>query len=248
MIVTTSSAVPQRITRDRCAGSCVNRERVQSAARILRLRLRDPLLRNRYRYLEPPRRVRLAPTSKNVRTLPLSVSESAPRVPRLAAARAVFDPGPTQDATAGLAAPRATADSSGWARPASNRDPAIAGAPEASEVTVSAHVGHRGFLRVSRECLLIFGPTAGETMTEPAPTRWTLADGRDLLFFALPGHTPAPVPDRRPLPRDPQSVAGVAIRPPDRPVGDHRGAASRPHLQAGCRSVSAVSRPLRTDQ
>ncbi len=32
------------------------------------------------------------------------------------------------------------------------------------------------------------------------PTRWTLADGRDLLFFALPGHTPAPVPDRRSLP------------------------------------------------
>lgn len=32
------------------------------------------------------------------------------------------------------------------------------------------------------------------------PTRWTLADGRELLFFALPGHTPAPVPDRRPLP------------------------------------------------
>ena len=30
MIVTTSSVVPQRITRDRCAGSCVNRERVQS--------------------------------------------------------------------------------------------------------------------------------------------------------------------------------------------------------------------------
>jgi UDPglucose--hexose-1-phosphate uridylyltransferase len=42
-------------------------------------------------------------------------------------------------------------------------------------------------------------------MTEPAPTRWTLADGRDLLFFALPGHTPSPVPDRRPLPpRDSQ--------------------------------------------
>lgn len=37
-----------------------------------------------------------------------------------------------------------------------------------------------------------------------APTRWPLADGRDLLFFTLPGHTPAPVPDRRPLlPRDP---------------------------------------------
>jgi UDPglucose--hexose-1-phosphate uridylyltransferase len=33
-----------------------------------------------------------------------------------------------------------------------------------------------------------------------APTRWTLADGRDLLFFALPGHVPAPVADRRPLP------------------------------------------------
>jgi UDPglucose--hexose-1-phosphate uridylyltransferase len=32
------------------------------------------------------------------------------------------------------------------------------------------------------------------------PTRWPLADGRDLLFFSLPGHTPAPVPDRRPLP------------------------------------------------
>jgi UDPglucose--hexose-1-phosphate uridylyltransferase len=36
-------------------------------------------------------------------------------------------------------------------------------------------------------------------MKEPA-ARWTLADGRELLLFALPGHTPAPVPDRRPLP------------------------------------------------
>ncbi|BBX74925.1 galactose-1-phosphate uridylyltransferase [Mycobacterium shinjukuense] len=36
--------------------------------------------------------------------------------------------------------------------------------------------------------------------TVTAPTRWTLADGRDLLFFALPGHVPVPVPDRRPLP------------------------------------------------
>ncbi|MEY8018095.1 galactose-1-phosphate uridylyltransferase [Mycobacterium servetii] len=37
-----------------------------------------------------------------------------------------------------------------------------------------------------------------------APTRAKLADGRDLLFFALPGHRPAPVTDRRPLPaRDP---------------------------------------------
>src|SRR6201985_745191 len=31
-------------------------------------------------------------------------------------------------------------------------------------------------------------------------TRTTLADGRELLFFSLPGHTPAPVEDRRPLP------------------------------------------------
>ena len=31
-------------------------------------------------------------------------------------------------------------------------------------------------------------------------TRAKLADGRDLLFFALPGHRPAPVEDRRPLP------------------------------------------------
>ncbi len=37
-----------------------------------------------------------------------------------------------------------------------------------------------------------------------APTRAKLADGRDVLFFALPGHVPAPVADRRPLPpRDP---------------------------------------------
>jgi UDPglucose--hexose-1-phosphate uridylyltransferase len=32
------------------------------------------------------------------------------------------------------------------------------------------------------------------------PTHWPLADGRDLFFFSLPEHTPAPVPDRRPLP------------------------------------------------
>lgn len=34
-----------------------------------------------------------------------------------------------------------------------------------------------------------------------APTRAKLADGRELLFFALPGHEPAPVADRRPLPQ-----------------------------------------------
>jgi UDPglucose--hexose-1-phosphate uridylyltransferase len=33
-----------------------------------------------------------------------------------------------------------------------------------------------------------------------APTRAKLADGRDILFFALPGHRAAPVADRRPLP------------------------------------------------
>ena len=31
-------------------------------------------------------------------------------------------------------------------------------------------------------------------------TRWPLADGRELLLFSLSGHTPAPVPDKRPLP------------------------------------------------
>ncbi|SEH91545.1 UDPglucose--hexose-1-phosphate uridylyltransferase [Mycolicibacterium rutilum] len=40
-----------------------------------------------------------------------------------------------------------------------------------------------------------------------APTRWTLADGRELLLFDLPGHRSVPVPDRRSLPerRDTQS-------------------------------------------
>jgi UDPglucose--hexose-1-phosphate uridylyltransferase len=36
--------------------------------------------------------------------------------------------------------------------------------------------------------------------TVTAPTQAKLADGREVLFFALPGHTPAPVEDRRPLP------------------------------------------------
>jgi UDPglucose--hexose-1-phosphate uridylyltransferase len=34
--------------------------------------------------------------------------------------------------------------------------------------------------------------------TEPLP--WCLADGRDMLFFSLPGHDPVPAADRRPLP------------------------------------------------
>ena len=58
-------------------------------------------------------------------------------------------------------------------------------------------------------CVLIFGPKLEGDDERHADNsdRWTLADGRDLLFFALPGHTPAPVPDRRPLPdtRDHQS-------------------------------------------
>jgi UDPglucose--hexose-1-phosphate uridylyltransferase len=33
------------------------------------------------------------------------------------------------------------------------------------------------------------------------PTQAKLADDRDLLFFSLPGHRPAPVEDRRPLPK-----------------------------------------------
>jgi UDPglucose--hexose-1-phosphate uridylyltransferase len=37
--------------------------------------------------------------------------------------------------------------------------------------------------------------------TTAAPTRWPLADGRELLFFSLPGHRPDPVPDRRALPK-----------------------------------------------
>ncbi|MCV7422154.1 galactose-1-phosphate uridylyltransferase [Mycobacterium yunnanensis] len=39
-------------------------------------------------------------------------------------------------------------------------------------------------------------------MTGAVPHRlpWPLADGREILFFSLPGHRPAPVTDRRPLP------------------------------------------------
>src|SRR3954454_19525171 len=37
-------------------------------------------------------------------------------------------------------------------------------------------------------------PTSSTT-----PTRWPLADGRELLFFSLPDHDPKPVTDRRPL-------------------------------------------------
>jgi UDPglucose--hexose-1-phosphate uridylyltransferase len=42
------------------------------------------------------------------------------------------------------------------------------------------------------------------------PLVWPLADGREEWFFALPGHRPAPVPDRRPLP--PRSTGRSELR------------------------------------
>ncbi len=57
----------------------------------------------------------------------------------------------------------------------------------------------------------------GDASSHDRPaTRWTLADGRELLLFALPGHTPAPVPDRRPLPRAQELASrscGLTARP-----------------------------------
>jgi UDPglucose--hexose-1-phosphate uridylyltransferase len=52
-------------------------------------------------------------------------------------------------------------------------------------------------------------------MTDPV-TRWTLADGRELLLFALPGHTPSPVPDERPLPERGDQQSELRF---DRPTG-----------------------------
>jgi UDPglucose--hexose-1-phosphate uridylyltransferase len=49
-----------------------------------------------------------------------------------------------------------------------------------------------------------------------APMRWPLADGRDLWFFALPEHTPAPVPDRRPLGERPETQSQLRF---DRQTG-----------------------------
>jgi UDPglucose--hexose-1-phosphate uridylyltransferase len=42
--------------------------------------------------------------------------------------------------------------------------------------------------------------TPPDTVGDVTPTPWRLADGRDMLFFSLPGHPPAPVSDLRPLP------------------------------------------------
>ena len=80
-------------------------------------------------------------------------------------------------------------------------------------------------------------------MIEPAPTRWTLADGRDLLFFALPGHTPSPVPDRRPLPPPDSQLPELRF---DRQTGQWViiAALRQDRKRAGSMSRSAV----RTDQ
>ncbi|MHC9295851.1 galactose-1-phosphate uridylyltransferase [Mycobacterium sp. LTG2003] len=51
-------------------------------------------------------------------------------------------------------------------------------------------------------------------MTEPL--RWTLADGREQLYFWLPGHTPDPVPDRRPLPERGKQMSQLRL---DRQTG-----------------------------
>jgi UDPglucose--hexose-1-phosphate uridylyltransferase len=65
-------------------------------------------------------------------------------------------------------------------------------------MTASLVVTQHGYPNRAAATKLVFDIVTG-------PTRAKLADGRDLLFFALPGHRPAPVQDRRPLPaRDAQ--------------------------------------------
>src|SRR5581483_3058192 len=61
------------------------------------------------------------------------------------------------------------------------------------------------------------------------PTRWVLADGRELLFFSLPGHRPEPVVDERPL-------GASDAEPPQ----------LRYDRQTGRRVVTAASRQART--
>ncbi|MGE0219277.1 galactose-1-phosphate uridylyltransferase [Mycolicibacterium sp.] len=53
--------------------------------------------------------------------------------------------------------------------------------------------------------------------TTPTPIRCRLADGRELLFFDLPGHRSAPVPDRRPLRPDPHPPSQLRY---DRTTGE----------------------------
>lgn len=60
-------------------------------------------------------------------------------------------------------------------------------------MTASLALTHHGYPKRAAATKLVF-----DIVTPP--TRAKLADGRDLLFFALPGHRPTPVEDRRPLP------------------------------------------------
>lgn len=60
-------------------------------------------------------------------------------------------------------------------------------------MTASLALTHHGYPNPAAATKLVFDIVTG-------PTRAKLADGRDLLFFSLPGHRPAPVEDRRPLP------------------------------------------------
>ena len=86
------------------------------------------------------------------------------------------------------------------------------------------------------------------TDAAPAPTPWALADGRELLFFALPGHVPAPVIDRRPLPERGSEQSQLRF---DRQTGQWViTAALRQdlYLQAACGSLPAVSGAVRTEQ
>ncbi len=60
-------------------------------------------------------------------------------------------------------------------------------------MTASLARTHHGYPNGFAAAKLVFEIVTG-------PTRAKLADGREMLFFSLPGHFPAPVEDRRPLP------------------------------------------------
>ena len=76
-----------------------------------------------------------------------------------------------------------------------------------------------------------------------APTRAKLADGRGLLFFSLPGHCRPRSPIARPLPARGADQSQLRFDRSDRAVGDHRGAAPRPHLQAASRPMPLCPGP-----